>query len=386
MQAYGEPMMLRPRHIAALLTAFTALMINAPEVHAQQGSSLAFQRAEHLRRGINLSMWYSQTKDFSGQRLDTYTTAADFTYVKSLGFDHVRLPIDPEAFIADSTSGSLRPDMIARLDKTVAAITNTGLNVILDVHPEENFKALLGKADDGPARFFAFWTTFALHYTNTNPDHVFFEILNEPTLDDLYRWQGIQARAVERIRAVAPHHTLIATASKYSKIDTLLAMEPIRDENIIYTFHEYDPMWFTHQGANWGTQGWVTLRGVPYPSTPENVQAVLGQVPDDQVRLEVQRFGWDRWDAARMGMEVAAIADWAQRRGVPLYCGEFGVFKDFSSPAARATWISDARTAFESKHIGWAMWDYQGSFALVTKGQQGTVADPAILNALGLKK
>ena len=370
-----------PRRIAAFLLVFSAVA-----AVAQQGGSIAFQRAEHLHRGINLSMWYSQTRDFSAQRLDTYTTPADFASIKAMGFDHVRLPIDPEAFVSDSTSGSLKPDIIARLDKTVAAITNAGLNVILDVHPEEPFKALLARGEDGPARFFAFWSTFALHYANTNPDHVFFEILNEPTLDDLYRWQGIQARAVQRIRAVAPNHTLIATASMYSKIDTLLAMEPIRDENIIYTFHEYDPMWFTHQGANWGTQGWVTVRGVPYPSSPENIQPILGQVPDDRVRLEVQRYGWEHWDAARLGMEVAAIAEWAQRRGVPLYCGEFGVFKSFASPTARATWISDARNAFESKHIGWAMWDYQGSFGLVTKTQQGTVADPAILTALGLKK
>jgi aryl-phospho-beta-D-glucosidase BglC (GH1 family) len=370
-----------PRRIAAFLMLLTALTASA-----QQGTSLAFERAEHLRRGINLSMWYSQTKDFSGQRLDSYTTPADFALIKSLGFDHVRLPIDPEAFIADFTSGSLRPEMIARLDRTVAAITNSGLNVVLDVHPEDSWKSLLFKGDDGPARFFAFWTTFALHYTNTDPERVFFEILNEPTLDDLYRWQGIQARAVAQIRKVAPRHTLIATASQYSKIDTLLAMETIRDENVLYTFHEYDPMWFTHQGANWGTQGWVTLRGVPYPSTPENILPILGQVPDDRVKLEVQRYGWERWDAARLGMEVAAMADWAQRRGVPLYCGEFGVYKAFASPNARATWISDARTAFESKHIGWAMWDYQGSFGLVSKTQQGTVADPAILSALGLKR
>ena len=368
--------------IAALLIAFSTMT-----AEAQLGSSLAFQRAEHLRRGINLSEWYSQTRDFSGARLDSYTTAADFASIKAMGFDHVRLPIDPEAFIADSTSGALRPDMIARLDRTVAALTNAGLNVVLDVHPEESWKKLLFQGEDGAARFFAFWTTFALHYANSDPDHVFFELLNEPTLEDLYRWQGIQARAVERIRLVAPRHTIIATSSMYSKIDTLLAMEPARDENVIYTFHEYDPMWFTHQGANWGTQGWVTLRGVPYPSSPEAIQSVLGQVPDDRVKLEVQRYGWERWDAARLGMEVAAIAEWAQRRGVPLYCGEFGVYKAFANPNARATWISDARNAFESKHIGWAMWDYQGSFGLVIKTAGGaTTADPAILTALGLKK
>ena len=191
--------------------------------------------------------------------------------------------------------------------------------------------------------------------------------------------------AVARIRAVVPYHTILATSSQYSKIDSLLALEPVRDDNVIYTFHEYDPMWFTHQGANWGAQGWVHLRGVPYPSTPENIQPILAQEQDERVRLKVQRYGLERWDKSRLSAEIGTMSDWAQRRGVPVYCGEFGVFKKFSDPHARATWISDVRTALESKHIGWSMWEYQDSFGLVTKGPDGTVIDPAIVTALGLK-
>jgi endoglucanase len=95
---------------------------------------------------------------------------------------------------------------------------------------------------------------------------VFFEILNEPSMDDLYRWEGIQDRAVAMIRRVAPRHTIIATAAAWGHQDGLLAMEPVRDENVIYTFHDYDPMWFTHQGATWSTDGvGVSARGsVPF--------------------------------------------------------------------------------------------------------------------------
>ena len=38
---------------------------------AQRGTSLAFERAEHLRKGINLSTWYAQTRDFTPQRIPT---------------------------------------------------------------------------------------------------------------------------------------------------------------------------------------------------------------------------------------------------------------------------------------------------------------------------
>jgi aryl-phospho-beta-D-glucosidase BglC (GH1 family) len=353
---------------------------------AQTGNSVAFQRAEHLRKGVNLSMWYAQTRDHSAAHIDSYTNAPDFALIKSLGFDHVRLSIDPEPLTASKSLGSLRVEAVGRLDNSVQQILAAGLNVILDIHPEQDWKDEISKGEDGPQKFYNFWSTFAGHYAASDPEHVFFEVMNEPNLNDGYRWAGIQARAIERIRQVAPQHTIIATAAGWGSLDQLLAIEPVRDEDVIYTFHYYTPFWFTHQGAQWGSQDWVYLHGVPYPSTPENVQAVIGQEPDERAKLALQRYGYDRWNAQRIGMEIAATAEWAQKRGVPLYMGEFGVFKDFSKPEMRDTWISDVRTAAESKHIGWAMWDYQANFGLVTKGPSGTVVDEGVLRALGLKK
>src|ERR1017187_4551751 len=61
-----------------------------------QAQSLAFQRAEHLRRGVNLSSFYAQTRDLSQARLDAYMSVADMQALKAMGFDHVRLSINPE--------------------------------------------------------------------------------------------------------------------------------------------------------------------------------------------------------------------------------------------------------------------------------------------------
>ncbi len=370
----------------AMLRVFALFAFGAMTALAQQGKTQAFERAAHLQRGINLSMWYAQTRDHSGEHIDTFTTPADFALIKSLGFDHVRLSIDPEPLIASKKLGSLRVDAIERLDKSVQQIQAAGLNVILDIHPEQDWKDEMTKGDDGPQQFYNFWSTFAGHYASTDPEHVFFELMNEPNLSDWYRWQGIQAEAVDRVRKVAPQHTLILTPASWGSLDALLAMEPVRDDNAIYTFHYYTPFWFTHQGAQWGSQEWVTLKGIPYPSTPENIQPFLGLEPDERARLNLQRYGFDRWNAQRIGMEIDAAAQWARRRGVPVYLGEFGVFRDFSEPEARATWISDVRTAAEAQRIGWCMWDYQANFGLVTKGANGTVVDDGVLRALGLKR
>ena len=353
---------------------------------AQQAKGLAFQRAEHLKRGVNLSSFYAQTRDISQARLDAYMSTADMRALKAAGFDHVRLSINPALLIASPKTGTLRDGPMASLDKTVGQLLDAGLNVILDIHAEEDWKAALTHGDDGASNLYAFWLNFAAHYAKSDPERVFFEALNEPSMDDLYRWEGIQDRAVAMIRRVAPQHTIIATAAAWGHQDGLLAMEPVRDENVIYTFHDYDPMWFTHQGATWSTTSWAFLHGVPYPSTPQNIQSVLGQEPDERVRLEVERYGEDQWGPARVQTEVDAIAKWAEERNVPLYCGEFGAFKDHSDPKMRAAWINDTRTALESRQIGWAMWDYDGNFGLANKTSAGIVFDPAILQALGMGK
>jgi aryl-phospho-beta-D-glucosidase BglC (GH1 family) len=352
----------------------------------QQGKGVAVARAGHLQRGVNLSSFYAQTRDLAQARLDGYMSVADMQALKAMGFDHVRLSINPALLIASPKTGALREGPMAQLDKTVTQLTGAGLNVILDIHAEEDWKAGLTHGDDGAQSLYAFWEQFAAHYAKTDPERVFFEVLNEPSMDDLYRWEGIQDRAVAAIRSVAPRHTIIATAAAWGHQDGLLAMEPVRDDNVIYTFHDYDPMWFTHQGATWSTAAWAFTHGVPYPSTPENILPVLSEEPDERIRLELERYGEDRWDANRIDVEIAAAAKWGEERGVPVYCGEFGVFKGHSDPKMRAAWINDTRTSLERHHIGWAMWDYDGNFGLATKSSEGIVFDPAIVRALGMGK
>ncbi len=347
---------------------------------------MAFARAARLKRGINLSMWYAQSSDYSAARLASYTTADDFRLIKSLGFDHVRLSIDPEPLLLEKQSGALRPEAIARLDHTLQQITAEGLAVVLDIHPEEGWKKEISATEDGTTRFLNFWRVFAHHYATTNPELVYLEVLNEPNGVNVYLWAGIQARAVAVIRSQAPAHTIVATGAGWGKLDALVATEPVRDPNVIYTFHMYDPFEFTHQGANWTSLDKVYLRGVPYPSSPEAVAPLLATEPDEVARVGLARYGLERWDGRRVAGEIALANDWARSRHVPLWCGEFGAYRAYAPAAARDHWLEDARRGFETAGIGWSMWDYQGSFALVTKANGVTTPDAGVLRALGMTR
>jgi hypothetical protein len=54
-------------------------------------------------------------------------------------------------------------------------------------------------------------------------------------------------------------------------------------------------------------------------------------------------------------------------------------------PKYRAAWIKDVRTALEHHGIGWAMWEYDSTFGVVTVQNGKKVPDPLTLGALGLK-
>jgi hypothetical protein len=164
----------------------------------------------------------------------------------------------------------------------------------------------------------------------------------------------------------------------------MVFLEPLPDPNVIYVFHFYDPHIFTHQGATWGAYYWRWVKGLHYPSSPENAAQVAIAVPDAVNRLSVIRYGQDHWDAARMEAEINQADDWAKRHKVPLICNEFGVFRNFSDPKDRSTWIKDVREALERHNIGWTMWDYSGSFGVVTKQNGQPTPDENVIRALGL--
>ncbi len=224
----------------------------------------------------------------------------------------------------------------------------------------------------------------ARHYASWDSERVLFEIINEPEVADPYRWYGIQAKLAAAIREGAPQHTIIAAGSRYSNDDQFLFLEPLRDPNVIYNFHFYYPHIFTHQGATWGEYYWHWLRGVRYPSSPESAAQAAASVPDAVDRLAVIRYGQEHWDAARIDAEISQVADWAKQRGVSVICDEFGVYRAYADPGDRAIWIRDVRTSLERHNIGWAMWDYSGSFGVVTKKDSKAVLDGAIVKALGL--
>lgn len=381
---------------SCLLACFSAAaLIVLPCVAAAQsqppdraaGLRTAFARVQHLRHGINASEWFAQSpNNYSASRLSAYTDDADIALMAKLGFDNVRLSIDPVPLEQSFYGRGFNSDFLARLDHAVDTMIAAGLAVQIDVHPQDPYKQDVRNSNQSVERFVMLWRQLAAHYANRNPDMVFFEVMNEPEVSDPYRWAGIQAAAAAAIREVAPNNTIIATGPNYSDIQDLLTQHPLPDGNVIYNFHFYDPHQFTHQAATWGEPWWSYTHNIPYPSTTEDMQASLDQVPDLRDRFELEQYFLDHWDATHIRLLIDEAAAWGKANNVPLICNEFGAHRAKTDPPARMAWIHDVRSALEADGIGWTMWDYRGSFGVVFKqnGQPATV-DDKVVEALGLK-
>jgi aryl-phospho-beta-D-glucosidase BglC (GH1 family) len=374
------------RRFAVALSLCLSFLPAAFSQAADADNKLAFERASHLKRGVNASIWFAQhPQDYSPQRLTTYITAEDFKTIHSLGCDHVRFSIDPAPLLKAPLTDGLNADYLKLLDAAVKEILDSHLNVVLDIHPEGDYKHPLRADKDAQAAFVAFWSAFATHYASTNPEQVYFEILNEPEVNDPDAWANLQGQVVPAIRKAAPQHTIIATSAHYSGLRDLLKSQPVSDHNVIYTFHDYEPFPFTHQGAGWTMDEVKHLSQIPYPSTPENIKPKLSEEADLADQLWLHEYGLDQWNAARIMEEVSYARKWGELYHVPVWCGEFGVFRDHSDPAMRAQWTHDMRVALEQNGIGWDMWDWRNNFGLATDVNGKRVADPEMVKALGLK-
>ena len=372
--------------VAAALAASFFFLAQAGYGQSNSESGIAQRHAQHLRHGINLSEWFAQVYDQRGytkEHFETWNTAQDIALIKAMGFDHVRLSVNPQPMFRHGQADRIPADYLGYLDSAVKMILDHGLAIILDVHPESDFKQKLATDDSFVEQFEDYWRQLARHYSTTNPDLVSFEILNEPEFHDRYRWQGVQAKLAVAIREGAPLHTIIVAGAFWSSESELLFFDPLRDSNIIYNFHFYEPHIFTHQGATWSTNYVHYLKELPYPSTPDNVQPVAVLLPDAVNRLQAIHYGLDQWNALRIEGEIGQVAAWAKRWNVSVTCNEFGVYRKAANPQDRAAWISDVRTTLEKHGIGWTMWDYSGGFGVVTKQNGQPVPDDVTVKALG---
>src|SRR5579859_3051719 len=135
-----------------------ALLVLALPACAQDRAAdvkTAFARAQHLRHGINASEWFAQSAgNYSAARTRSYTDDTDIALMAEIGFDNVRLSIDPVPLEQEPEGkNGLNADFLSRLDHAVDLMLAKGMAVQIDIHPESDYKKHVSTTSDGVDRF-----------------------------------------------------------------------------------------------------------------------------------------------------------------------------------------------------------------------------------------
>ena len=311
-------------------------------------------------KGVNLTNWFQAGS--AHQIQFTKYSKDDFVRIKSLGCDVIRLPINLHFMTNGSPEYVIEPLFFEFLDQAVDWAEELKIHILLDNH---TFDPNTNTDPSVEAILLKVWPQMAEHYKNRS-EYVYYEVLNEPHGITTTLWCQIQQKVIDAIRAIDTKHTIIVGPSGYNSYSELQSMPVYADQNLIYTFHFYDPFMFTHQGATW-TSYMEDLSGIPFPYSAAKMPAVPASAKGTWVESSLNNYKNDG-TVAKVKQLIDIAASFKNSRKVNLFCGEFGVYNPYSPETDRVYWYDVVRKYLEEKGIPWTIWDYQGGFGLFEKG------------------
>ena len=343
-----------------------------------------------LRRGLNLGGWFAQLPP-SRERFKEHITAEDAARIKKLGCTFVRLPVDPLSLTDPKTPEAFDAENLKLFDAALDMFHKEGLAVIICPYLNDEPKHRVLVDTKATEAFLSFWGMLAKHLAARPVDKTFLQVMNEPSTNNQQGWDILQGRIVAAIRSAAARHTIIASSNlrandRWDPIGGFVAGKPVDDQNVIYDFHFYDPVQFTHQGAGWMMWQVKEFKNLPYPSNPENIRPHLARMASPGAKAYAKLYGRERWDKHRLEKQILRAVQWGKKHKVPILCGEFGAYRPNAPEADRFGYLQDVREVLETHGIGWAMWDYLGDFGVVVEKDGKRSVDEKTAQALGLSR
>jgi len=238
---------------------------------------------------------------------DRYVAQYDIGFIKSVGFNTVRIPLHYELFMADD--GEIKGEGWALLDRALDWIRDAGLYAILDLHAAPGGQTGINH-DDGPGYPLMFymprdrdltvklWQAIARRYAG-RPEILGYDLLNEPIapyhdVDTLNpRLRPFYKRLTEAVRSVDPGRIVFLEGGQWASSFDMLG--PPFAKNLAYSYHSF----------------WASTR-----------------------RDSIQRH-----------------LNFSERYNVPLFLGETGELTD--------DWNAEFRKLHEAHGIGWSFWTYK---------------------------
>lgn len=414
--------------LISLIFAFAAAAAAPPAASAS--NPLLASPIPALKRGIGYHgpMTWGMTKPRrAGYQWPPYSAAQYdvdtglLAQLKSAGFDHVRLSIDPGPFLDADRMRRMALD--AHLLGKIALIHQAGLDAVADLHPigmVPQYGCTRLMSDDFFPRYVELARSVALLLLRFDAARIAFEPINEPCLssnpDGDRKWSRMMLRLHDAIREVAPTMLLVVAGNRWGSFGGLASVETqsYAGSNVVFTFHYYAPFEFTHQGVALDTanpQPRSLTYGLRYPARSADaiafksmyLQRVAEAAIPEAERLKAKEVGLrllDKYFAgsgSRSGIDkdFRVARNWVVSNRIHparIYVGEFGVvgpakhscLQGIPTPEDRVEWVRDVREAAETAGFGWSYWALSANctgMQLVQSYDAGTL-DPIITKAL----
>jgi endoglucanase len=270
---------------------------------------------------------------FFDQFLSEFFSAPDAQFIKSLGLNLLRIPINYRHFEDDMQPFVLKEDAFSHLDRAIEACAAQQIYTIIDLHALPGWQnqhwhsdnpthvALFWEHKHFQDRTVWLWERIAEHY-RSNPWVAGYNVMNEPADPTGERLEPFYYRVTEAIRRIDPDHVLFLEGNRYSTEFHMFG-KPL--PNVVYTNHDY------------ALPGFVD--GGPYPGESR------GQFVDPSAlkRKFVER------------------SEYMLEYDIPIWVGEFGpVYTgDPAADSMRYQVLEDQLEIYREYNASWAIWTYK---------------------------
>lgn len=288
---------------------------------------------ENMREGLLQVLGEKQYNLYFNTFYNSYFTEPDAEYIRSMGLNLVRIPINYRQFEDDMNPGVIKPGAFEQLDRVIDLCAKNQIYTIIDLH------ALPGSQNqhwhsDNPTHVASFWLhkdfqdralhiweAIAEHYKN-QPWVAGYDLINEPAEPTRQKLLPYYKRLRDAIVKIDPKHILFLEGDRYAtEFDQFTEIW----DNVVYTNHDYAVPGFIHGGDYPGKTG-------------------------------------DRYfDKDTLEQDFLKKSEFMFKHKVPLWVGEFGpVYTgDPKKDEMRYQILKDQLAYYNKYKVSWCIWLYK---------------------------
>jgi endoglucanase len=191
----------------------------------------------------------------------THHNEIDFQRVHDMRMNVIRFYLNYGLFENDREPYVYKSAGWEWLDRNIQWAKKHGIYLILNMHfPQGGFQSngdglALWDNPENQKRLTALWKAIAEH-CQQEPTVAAYDLVNEPVVSkSIEQWQSLAVRLTEAIRSVDRNHVIIVERLNAVKghwnNDSNMNFFRLNDANLIYTFHFYSPIEYSHQATSW---------------------------------------------------------------------------------------------------------------------------------------